>query len=157
MPASRIGFAGVLGFILLAAALGSALSPYQTGLLTQMLIYGIFAMSLDLLMGFAGAPTTQLIDSTFTINTGINVGGVTETGTVFPRYSVVAVPEDVFVNCGNLPQDINTIMADGRAVLALPGSRRWSPGRFAGPAGWGSRPPVACGCSGPGRSPAPPP
>jgi hypothetical protein len=42
------------------------------------------------------------------------VGGVTETGTVFPRYSVVAVPEDVFVNCGNLPQDTNTIMADGQ-------------------------------------------
>jgi branched-chain amino acid transport system permease protein len=57
MAASRIGVTAAVGFILLAAALGSVLSPYQTGLLTQMLIYGIFAMSLDVLHGYTGMPS----------------------------------------------------------------------------------------------------
>jgi len=34
-----------------------ALSSYQLGLLTKMLIYGIFAMSLDLLLGYTGLPS----------------------------------------------------------------------------------------------------
>jgi branched-chain amino acid transport system permease protein len=37
-----------------AAALPLALTPYQTGLATQVLIFGILAMSIDLLAGFAG-------------------------------------------------------------------------------------------------------
>jgi branched-chain amino acid transport system permease protein len=39
------------------AAVGSLLTPYQTELLTQMLIYGLFAMSLDLLVGYTGLPS----------------------------------------------------------------------------------------------------
>ena len=34
-----------------------ALSSYQLGLLTKMLIFGIFAMSLDLLLGYTGLPS----------------------------------------------------------------------------------------------------
>ncbi len=37
-----------------AAALPLALTPYQTGLATEILIFGILAMSIDLLAGFAG-------------------------------------------------------------------------------------------------------
>jgi branched-chain amino acid transport system permease protein len=43
--------------VAIAALLGAILSPYDTGLLTQMLIYGIFAMSLDLLLGYTGMPS----------------------------------------------------------------------------------------------------
>ncbi len=48
-------YAGI--FVAIAAVLGAVLSPYDTGLLTQMLIYGIFAMSLDLLLGYTGMPS----------------------------------------------------------------------------------------------------
>ncbi len=37
-----------------AAALPLALTPYQTGLASQVLIFGVLAMSIDLLAGFAG-------------------------------------------------------------------------------------------------------
>src|SRR6516162_8328046 len=40
--------------VVLAAALPLVLTPYQTGLATQVLIFGILAMSIDLLAGFAG-------------------------------------------------------------------------------------------------------
>jgi branched-chain amino acid transport system permease protein len=40
--------------IIVAAALPLALTPYQTGLATQVLIFGILGMSIDLLAGFAG-------------------------------------------------------------------------------------------------------
>jgi branched-chain amino acid transport system permease protein len=40
--------------VMVAAALPLALTPYQTGLATQVLIFGILAMSIDLLAGFAG-------------------------------------------------------------------------------------------------------
>ena len=38
-------------------ALPAVLSSYQLGLATKMLIFGIFAMSLDLLLGYAGLPS----------------------------------------------------------------------------------------------------
>ena len=38
-------------------ALPAVLSSYQLSLLTKMLIFGIFAMSLDLLLGYAGLPS----------------------------------------------------------------------------------------------------
>jgi branched-chain amino acid transport system permease protein len=38
-------------------ALPAVLSSYQLGLLTKMLIFGIFAMSLDLLLGYCGLPS----------------------------------------------------------------------------------------------------
>ena len=38
-------------------ALPAALSSYQLSLVTKMLIFGIFAMSLDLLLGYAGLPS----------------------------------------------------------------------------------------------------
>ncbi|HEV8343807.1 MAG TPA: branched-chain amino acid ABC transporter permease [Candidatus Binatia bacterium] len=45
----------LLAVILLA--LPMALSSYQLGLLTKMLIFALFAMSLDLLVGYAGLPS----------------------------------------------------------------------------------------------------
>jgi branched-chain amino acid transport system permease protein len=44
----------VAGVLIAAAALPLVLTPYQTGLATQVLIFGILAMSIDLLAGFAG-------------------------------------------------------------------------------------------------------
>ena len=57
MTADRWGLLGALAFIAAAAILGKVASPYDTGLLTQMLIYGIFAMSLDVLHGYTGMPS----------------------------------------------------------------------------------------------------
>lgn len=50
----------LLGAALVAAGLvvvPVVLSSYQLGLLTKMLIFGIFAMSLDLLLGYGGLPS----------------------------------------------------------------------------------------------------
>jgi branched-chain amino acid transport system permease protein len=49
--------ASAVCFILGTALFGMFAPPYDTGLLTQMLIYGIFAMSLDLLQGYTGMPS----------------------------------------------------------------------------------------------------
>lgn len=43
--------------LLVLAALPAALSSYQLGLLTKMLIFALFAMSLDLVLGYAGLPS----------------------------------------------------------------------------------------------------
>jgi len=48
--------AGVVGAVLLIA-LPWVLSSYQLGLLTKMLIFAIFAMSLNLILGYAGLPS----------------------------------------------------------------------------------------------------
>jgi branched-chain amino acid transport system permease protein len=45
----------IVGAILLVIPI--TLSSYQLGLLTKMLIFGIFAMSLDLLLGYTGLPS----------------------------------------------------------------------------------------------------
>src|SRR5206468_1794633 len=47
---------GAVALVLLVA-LPAVLSSYQLSLLTKMLIFGIFAMSLDLLLGYAGLPS----------------------------------------------------------------------------------------------------
>lgn len=47
---------GVSGVAILVA-LANVLPPYYTELLTQVLIFGIFAMSLDLLVGYTGLPS----------------------------------------------------------------------------------------------------
>lgn len=52
-----IGRMAAIGFVLFLAVLGPALSIYQIELLTQMLIYAIFAMSLDILLGYTGLPS----------------------------------------------------------------------------------------------------
>jgi branched-chain amino acid transport system permease protein len=57
MSENRWGLYGAVAFVFVAAALGGVISPYDTGLLTQMLIYGIFAMSLDVLHGYTGMPS----------------------------------------------------------------------------------------------------
>jgi branched-chain amino acid transport system permease protein len=44
----------VAAVLVLAAALPFALSNYQVGLATEMLIFGVLAMSIDILAGFAG-------------------------------------------------------------------------------------------------------
>jgi branched-chain amino acid transport system permease protein len=53
----RIGMAAAAGFVLLLAARAPFLSVYQLDLVTQMLIYAIFAMSLDILLGYTGLPS----------------------------------------------------------------------------------------------------
>jgi branched-chain amino acid transport system permease protein len=53
LVAKSITILCILGLALLAAKL----SPYNVELLTQVLIYGIFAMSLDLLIGYTGLPS----------------------------------------------------------------------------------------------------
>jgi branched-chain amino acid transport system permease protein len=57
MTENRWGLRSALAFVLIAAALGGVIPSYDTGLLTQMLIYGIFAMSLDVLHGYTGMPS----------------------------------------------------------------------------------------------------
>jgi branched-chain amino acid transport system permease protein len=49
--------AAVAGLVLLLAGAIPLFSAYQIELLTQMLIYAIFAMSLDLLVGYTGLPS----------------------------------------------------------------------------------------------------
>jgi branched-chain amino acid transport system permease protein len=48
---------GVAGGAVVLAVLPQALSSYQLGLLTKMLIFALFAMSLDLILGYAGLPS----------------------------------------------------------------------------------------------------
>ena len=45
------------GFALSLVLLSHALSPYWVGLVTEALIWALFAMSLDILMGYAGLPS----------------------------------------------------------------------------------------------------
>jgi branched-chain amino acid transport system permease protein len=52
---TRVFFIGVSAAVLLALPL--LLSSYQLGLLTKMLIFALFAMSLDLLVGYTGLPS----------------------------------------------------------------------------------------------------
>jgi branched-chain amino acid transport system permease protein len=52
--AGAVRAALVIAVLVAAAALPLALTPYQTGLATEILIFGILAMSIDLLAGFAG-------------------------------------------------------------------------------------------------------
>lgn len=56
---SRRGWLRILlGLVVVAVAvLGKVLPPYYAGLLTQVLIFSIFAMSLDILLGFTGLPS----------------------------------------------------------------------------------------------------
>ena len=53
-PAGTMRAVLVAAVLIAAAALPLVLTPYQTGLATQVLIFGILAMSIDLLAGFAG-------------------------------------------------------------------------------------------------------
>ncbi|HEX4195281.1 MAG TPA: branched-chain amino acid ABC transporter permease, partial [Stellaceae bacterium] len=57
MSENRWGLWSAIAFVLIAAAIGGVIPSYDTGLLTQMLIYSIFAMSLDLLHGYTGMPS----------------------------------------------------------------------------------------------------
>ena len=54
---SLVGKVVAIGLVLLLAVVVPALSVYQIELLTQMLIYAIFAMSLDVLLGYTGLPS----------------------------------------------------------------------------------------------------
>src|SRR5262252_7647747 len=62
-----------------AAALPLALSPYQTGLATEVLIFGILAMSVDLLAGFAGR-TSLAHGAIFGIATYVVVYAIEQAG-----------------------------------------------------------------------------
>lgn len=53
MSARVVGAGAALGLVLLPLALSS----YQLGLLTKMLIFAMFAMSLNLVLGYAGLPS----------------------------------------------------------------------------------------------------
>src|SRR5262249_42932963 len=54
---SLVGRLVAIGLVLLLAVVVPALSVYQIELVTQMLIYAIFAMSLDILLGYTGLPS----------------------------------------------------------------------------------------------------
>ncbi len=54
-PALRFGAA--LAFLAVLAVAGGVLPPYWRGLLTEALIWALFAMSLDLLLGYTGLPS----------------------------------------------------------------------------------------------------
>ena len=47
---------GLVVGVLVLGLLPCALSSYQLGLLTKMLIFALFAMSLNLVLGYAGLP-----------------------------------------------------------------------------------------------------
>ena len=47
----------IVGLLALLALLPLALSEYYIGLVTQMMIYALFAMSLDILLGYTGLPS----------------------------------------------------------------------------------------------------
>lgn len=55
LPDSKI--LAIVGSVALAAALGPFISNYYAGLLSQVLIFALFAMSLDLLVGYTGLPS----------------------------------------------------------------------------------------------------
>jgi ABC-type branched-subunit amino acid transport system permease subunit len=54
---SLVGRLVAIGLVLLLAVVVPTLSVYQIELVTQMLIYAIFAMSLDILLGYTGLPS----------------------------------------------------------------------------------------------------
>src|SRR5262249_18663825 len=54
---SLLGRLVAIGLVLLLAVVVPTLSVYQIELVTQMLIYAIFAMSLDILLGYTGLPS----------------------------------------------------------------------------------------------------
>src|SRR6516164_5164497 len=54
---SSVGRIVAIGLVFLLAVVVPTLSVYQIELITQMLIYAIFAMSLDILLGYTGLPS----------------------------------------------------------------------------------------------------
>src|SRR2546429_10030600 len=54
---SSVGKIVAIGLVALLAVVVPTLSVYQIELVTQMLIYAIFAMSLDILLGYTGLPS----------------------------------------------------------------------------------------------------
>jgi branched-chain amino acid transport system permease protein len=53
----RVWVAIPLAALIVLAVMGRALPPYYVGLLTQVLIMAIFAMSMDILLGYTGLPS----------------------------------------------------------------------------------------------------
>lgn len=54
---SGVRIVGALLLVSILSFLPWALAPYYTGLLVQVMIYAIFAMSLDILLGYTGLPS----------------------------------------------------------------------------------------------------
>src|SRR5712691_8605287 len=58
LPIGRVGLVGRVGLILLVLIAGPPfLATYWVGLLTQMLIFALLAMSLHILLGYTGLPS----------------------------------------------------------------------------------------------------
>src|SRR5215831_7521010 len=74
--------------VVLAAALPLALTPYQTGLATEVLIFGILAMSIDLLAGFAGR-TSLAHGAIFGVSTYVVIFAIEQAG--YPALLAVAL------------------------------------------------------------------
>ena len=72
-----------MAVLIAAAALPLALTPYETGLATQVLIFGILAMSIDLLAGFAGR-TSLAHGAIFGIAAYVVVYGIEQAGVAPP-------------------------------------------------------------------------
>ncbi len=73
----------VSAVLIAAAALPFVLTPYQTGLATQVLIFGILAMSIDLLAGFAGR-TSLAHGAIFGVAAYVVVYAIEQTGIAPP-------------------------------------------------------------------------
>lgn len=79
---NRPAFGALLGIILVlvaAAALPLLVSTYQVGLATEVLIFGLLAMSIDILAGFAGR-TSLGHGAIFGVSTYVVVYAVTQAG-----------------------------------------------------------------------------
>jgi branched-chain amino acid transport system permease protein len=72
-----------MAVLIAAATLPLALTPYQTGLATQVLIFGILAMSIDLLAGFAGR-TSLAHGAIFGVAAYVVVYGIEQAGVAPP-------------------------------------------------------------------------
>jgi branched-chain amino acid transport system permease protein len=86
-PTSAMPAAVAVAAIAAAAALPLALTPYQTGLATQILIFGLLTMSIDLMAGFAGR-TSLAHGAIFGVAAYVVIYGIEQSG-VSPFLAIV--------------------------------------------------------------------
>jgi branched-chain amino acid transport system permease protein len=86
-PTSAMPAVVAVAAIAAAAALPLALTPYQTGLATQILIFGLLTMSIDLMAGFAGR-TSLAHGAIFGVAAYVVIYGIEQSG-VSPFLAIV--------------------------------------------------------------------
>ena len=82
--------AAAIAAVAAAAALPLALTPYQTGLASQILIFGMLAMSIDLLAGLAGR-TSLAHGALFGVGAYVVIYGIEQAGLAAPAAVALAV------------------------------------------------------------------